>query len=122
MRTLIVVFTLVICSNNLFSQTKLLFSKDVYCRYNDEGEFKCTEQTAFAGNHILITDDKIVKVYGKSNTHYTFYIKESRLKSENIRIYDVTDRTINVTIIYDKDKKTITFDYGDDETEVYHLK
>lgn len=79
MRTLIVVFTLVICSNNLFSQTKLLFSKDVYCRYNDEGEFKCTEQTAFAGNHILITDDKIVKVYGKSNAHYTFYIKESRL-------------------------------------------
>jgi hypothetical protein len=122
MKTLIVLFTLVICSNNLFSQTKLPFSKDVFCRYNDEGEYKCTEQTAFAGNHILITDDKIVKVYGKSNTHYTFYIKESRLKSENIRIYDVTDRTIDVEITYDKDKKTITFDYGGDETEVYHLK
>lgn len=122
MKALIVFITSFICSASILGQTKLPFSKDVYCRYNDEGEFKCTEQTAFAGNHILITDDKIVKVYGKSNTHYTFYIKESRLKSENIRIYDVTDRTINVTIIYDKDKKTITFDYGGDETEVYHLK
>jgi hypothetical protein len=122
MKALIILITALICSGSILGQTKLPFSKDVHCRYNDEEEYKCTEQVAFAGNHILITDVKIVKVYGKSNTHYTFYIKESRLKSENIRIYDVTDRTIDVEITYDKDKKTITFDYGGDETEVYHLK